>query len=426
MPGSSDAQGRAYGMAEPQSDLALIQVGPGTPGGELLRRYWQPIAVSSDATIIPKEITRFGEKLILFRNKQGDPGLLYPRCIHRGASLLYGKVDEDGIRCCYHGWKFGVDGACLDQPCEPKGGVAKQNFRQPWYPVVEKWGAIWAYMGPADRQPLFPSYSNFENLDDDEEIEVKHVTPEMAGALGPYPVDHNWFQFWENAADQYHVPMLHAAISGPQFKSKRLCSMPDKIEWFITDEGGSVVSDNFRTVDEGEEYLARGTVQAILPNIMALPPFFGGGECRELTFAIPLDDMNYIPIRFERVRKGEKGRKLADIGGLGPDWKMWYELTPEEHQIYPSDYEAQASQGGMTFHSEEHLVTSDRGVAMLRKIFRENCERVKNGGDPVGVAFREEDRTIPVQSRTWSLTRDGEELPYVNEWPDENVTVPAE
>src|SRR5262245_12399088 len=105
-----DTKGRAYGLPRPTSDLELVQVGPGTLGGELLRRYWQPIAHSSDATDLPKEIQRFGEKLILFRNKRGEAGLLYPRCIHRGSSLLFGRVEDDGIRCCYHGWKFGNDG----------------------------------------------------------------------------------------------------------------------------------------------------------------------------------------------------------------------------------------------------------------------------------------------------------------------------
>jgi len=420
-----DTKGRAYGHAKPSHDPVLVEVGPGTPGGELLRRYWHPIAHSADATDLPKEITRFGEKLILFRNKKGEAGLLYPRCIHRGTSLLYGRVEEDGIRCCYHGWKFSTEGKCLDQPCEPKGGVAKHNYRQPWYPILEKWGAIWTYMGPPEKQPLFPEYSHFQNLGADEEI-VANPRDE-AGVFGPSVMDYNWFQFWENAADTFHVPILHHAISGDQFKQTRLGIMP-KINVFYNKQGNSVVSDNIRVVDEGEEYIYRGTVQAIMPNAMALPPFFGGGVSKDLTFMVPVDDTNFVLIGFTRQKKSGPAMPDFDfrqIGGIGPEMKLWGELTPQERQRFPSDYEAQASQGKITTHSEEHLVTSDKGVALLRKLYRENCEKVARGEDPVGVGFKPADNMIEVVTRIWSETRDGKELPYVNDWP-KGMKPPAE
>ncbi|HVF94100.1 MAG TPA: Rieske 2Fe-2S domain-containing protein, partial [Sphingomonas sp.] len=110
-------RGTAYGRAPGTPDLYLTQVGPGTPGGEFWRRYWNPVALSEDATTTPIQIRILGEDLILFRNGRGEPGLLYPRCVHRGTSLIYGKCEDDGIRCCYHGWKFAPDGTCLDQPC---------------------------------------------------------------------------------------------------------------------------------------------------------------------------------------------------------------------------------------------------------------------------------------------------------------------
>lgn len=111
----------AYGMTPGTYDRALAEVGRGTPSGELLRRYWQPIALSKDVTDLPQPLSVLGEELVLFRDGAGRAGLLHARCCHRGTTLGYGKVEAEGIRCCYHGWLFDVEGHCLDQPCEPDG-----------------------------------------------------------------------------------------------------------------------------------------------------------------------------------------------------------------------------------------------------------------------------------------------------------------
>jgi len=161
-------EGTAYGRAQQHPNDTLTKVGPGTPCGEYMRRFWQPVLASKNVTTRPKEIRILGEDLLVFRDGSGRPGLLYPRCMHRGTTLLYGHVEPDGIRCCYHGWKFAVDGTCLDQPCEPNGGLNKEAARQPWYPVQEKYGLVWAYMGPPDRMPVLPDFDNMA-LEDGEE-----------------------------------------------------------------------------------------------------------------------------------------------------------------------------------------------------------------------------------------------------------------
>ena len=158
------ADGRAYGRPTGSVDADLTSVGPGTPGGELLRRYWHPVAVSDEATNVPRAIRILGEDLILFRDGTGNPGLVTPRCVHRGTTLLYGKVEDIGIRCCYHGWLFDSEGNCVDQPCEPERGQHRERYRQPWYPVQERYGLVFAYLGPADRQPALPRYDIFEDL----------------------------------------------------------------------------------------------------------------------------------------------------------------------------------------------------------------------------------------------------------------------
>ena len=161
-------EGTAYGRPAQHSNEFLARVGPGTPCGEYMRRFWQPVLPSSDFTSRPKEVRILGEDLIAFRDGEGRPGLLYPRCMHRGTTLLYGHVEPDGIRCCYHGWKFAVDGTCLDQPCEPNGGLNKEAARQPWYTVQERYGLAWAYMGPPDRMPILPRYDCMEPLEEGE------------------------------------------------------------------------------------------------------------------------------------------------------------------------------------------------------------------------------------------------------------------
>jgi phenylpropionate dioxygenase-like ring-hydroxylating dioxygenase large terminal subunit len=153
--------GRAYGRTAGHFDPELVEVGAGTPAGELLRRYWHPVGLSSEATERPRAVRMLGEDLILYRDRSGTPGLLTPRCCHRGTSLLYGKVEDEGIRCCYHGWLFDAHGLCLDQPCEPDRGRNRDRYRQPWYPLVEYNDLLFTYMGPPHTQPVFPRYDIF-------------------------------------------------------------------------------------------------------------------------------------------------------------------------------------------------------------------------------------------------------------------------
>lgn len=405
-----DTEGRAYGRPAPSYDAALVEVGPGTPGGELLRRYWHPVALAREATDLPKLIRRFGEDLILFRNRNGEAGLLYPRCAHRGVSLLYGRVEDDGIRCCYHGWKFGPKGHCLEQPAEPGGGVARGRIRQPWYPVVEKFGAIWTYMGPPEKQPAFPAFSHFENLAEDEEIRPMYFSENFE--IGPFPVDHNWFQFFENATDHFHVPILHAMISGDQFMQRRMAIMP-KVKWTLTEDGGGVLTHSVRHVDKDEDAYVR-VAQVTLPNRIALPPFFGVGPSMELSFAIPMDDENHVVIHFERKKKDAPDLDFRELSGFGPEKKLWYEMTFEEHQRAPNDYEAMIGQGRITLHSEETLATSDRGVGMLRQLYRQQCKLVAEGGDPVGVGFDAASARVSVVAESWALAPDGERLETID------------
>lgn len=372
-------QGTAYGRPAPTYFKELAEVGPGTPMGELLRRYWHPIGMASDATDKPRNVRVLGEDLILFRDKSGRTGLVYPHCAHRGTSLYYGKVDADGIRCCYHGWHFDVQGNCLNQPCEPQGGRAREAKRQPWYPVLEQYGLIWAYMGPPERKPVLPRYECLETLDDGEFLEADDSS---IGGGGPRIIPCNWLQHYENLVDPFHVVILHSGFSGTQFVPE-MAVMPD-VRWETTGLGVKTIS--LRTLPDGRTL--RRISEAGLPTLRVIPsPRLGrdgmGGRVESLGWVLPIDDHHFRIYVVGRVREvGELRRMRTRMNG-----KLWEEMTEEEHQLYPNDVEAMVSQGVIAKHSEEHLATSDRGIVMLRRLLRQQLDSVAQGQDPAGVSF---------------------------------------
>src|SRR2546421_8744978 len=146
-------------MLSAEDNALLTQVAPRTPGGELLRRYWQPVALTDELPPhgAPLPVRLLGEDLVLFRDEQGRPGLLGLHCAHRGADLSYGRLEDGGLRCLYHGWLYDVGGRCLEQPGEPAGSTFKDRVRQPAYPCQEAGGLIFAYLGPGE-SPLLPLY----------------------------------------------------------------------------------------------------------------------------------------------------------------------------------------------------------------------------------------------------------------------------
>ena len=372
-----DTEGGAYGRGPQHHDAYITEVAPGTPCGEFLRRYWHPVALADEATDRPRQVRLLGEDLILFRDRTGLPGLLYPRCIHRGTTLYYGRVEDRGIRCCYHGWLFDTEGRCLEQPCEPDGGKRKHTVRQPWYPVEERYGLIFAYMGPPARRPVLPRYDIFEGLGAGEELRPDDSGLGSGGDGPGLVVPCNWLQHTENVLDTYHVPILHGTFSGTQFVPE-MATMPD-VTWEFCDNGVSAIS--LRSFDDGR--VLHRVTQVLLPTLRVVPsPRLAPGPCTSIGWVIPVDDTHYKILNVFRQPKGQPLPHRSSYGG-----KRWSELTEEEHQRMPGDYEAQVGQGPITLHSEERLVSSDRGVSMLRRLLREQIKAVEDGGDPSGVAF---------------------------------------
>ena len=375
--------GTAYGRPAPGYRAELAEVGTDTPMGELLRRYWHPVGLAADASDRPRKVRVLDEDLILFRDGQGRAGLVYPRCAHRGTSLYYGKIEERGIRCCYHGWLYDVEGHCLEQPCEEGGGPRRDRVRQPWYPVEERYGLVFAYLGPPEKKPLLPRYDCLEELAAGEFVEADDSS---IGSGGVRVVPCNWLQHWENVVDPFHVPVLHGSFSGAQFVAQ-MAQVP-KVEFSTTERGVKVVS--LRALEDGR--LFRRVTEAVIPTLRVVPnPRVGGyGRVESIGWVLPIDDTHYrIYVSGRVTEKGQLGKMRSKMNG-----KPWSELSEEEHQRFPGDYEAQTGQGPVTFHSEEHLATSDKGVALLRRFLEQQLKKVAEGGNPACVAFDEKDAYV--------------------------------
>jgi phenylpropionate dioxygenase-like ring-hydroxylating dioxygenase large terminal subunit len=369
-------EGTAYGRKPQHSNKLLTEVGPGTPCGELMRRYWQPIAVSKRVGDLPQKVRVLGEDLILFRDGKGRPGLVYPRCMHRGTSLFYGRVEAEGIRCCYHGWLFDVEGRCLEQPCEPDGGRYRDAARQPWYPLEERYGLVFAYLGPPDKKPILPRYDNLETIESDvvlwTELGGLGGTGDSSLPVLPY----SWLHMNDNIMDPFHVHVLHSTISGIQFH-EQFALLP-KVDFFHADHG--MCYSAVRQLGDGREVDRISTW--LMPNIMSVPDIgMKSGQSSGISWVVPVDDSHYVQAFAMKVPKAQPFLELRLNG------KTWGEMTEEEHQRTPGDYEAQAGQGPISLHSEEHLVTSDRGIMMQRKLLAQQIEVVAKGGDPLGVNF---------------------------------------
>lgn len=381
--------GSAYEMKPGTYDPDLTHVGKGTPCGEFLRRYWHPVATVEQATTRPRQVRALGEDLILFRDRKGRVGLVHPRCAHRGTSLYYGKIENEGIRCCYHGWLFDTQGRCLEQPCEPNKGTgpARDRIRQPWYPVEEQYGMVWAYMGPPAKKPLLPRYDSMEGLRDDETV----VGIDMglgSGRIAPgVVVPCNWLQRFENSVDPYHVPILHSQISGDQL-SAEIGVMISQFQPKYAHHGIQFSTE--AKLPDGRTL--QRVSQLLLPTVRIVPdPFLS--DLKRVAWILPVDDTHYKMMVSARL-----GPNSPDplYGSEKPENS--FDTPEEEHQMHPNDWEAQVGQGPITLHSEEHLATSDRAIIMLRRLLREQIKIVQQGGDPAGVNFDPEKIVFHVEA----------------------------
>ncbi len=366
-------QGTAYALGPPTVDRELVDVDRGTPTGEYLRRFWHPFALATDAGSVPRMVRILGEDLILFADGRGRPGLLHPRCCHRGTTLYYGKVEADGIRCCYHGWLFDVEGRTLDMPCEPDGGRRRERYRQPWYPVRNYHGLLFAYLGPPELKPPLPHYDILdpEEVPDGWEI----VADDSNIGLEGDPTPCNWFQTHENVMDPFHVFVLHGGFSGNQFVAE-MADRPE-VSWHFTEAG--VKSHQDRVLADGRFF--HRVTEVVLPNvrIVASPFVEVEGRATSVAWTLPISTTETKIFTLVKRPVGQARRRARYADG-----KTWDQLSEDEHRAHPGDYEAQVGQGTVTVHSEENLASSDKGVTMFRHLFRRQVRAAASGAHLLG------------------------------------------
>ncbi len=224
-------------MLTREENELLTRTGPGTAAGALVRRYWIPVLSASELAEPdgpPLRVKLLGERLVAFRDTSGRVGLLAEFCPHRTASLFFGRNEECGLRCVYHGWKFDVDGNCVDQPSEPEASRFRGKIRQIAYPCIERGGVVWTYMGPPDQRPPFPALEWTE-------VPVSHrfVTRHLQEC--------NWLQALEGGFDTSHLSFLHSGTVGAP--GGRAMGLPSRYEVIPTDYG--FVAGTGRATDEG-------------------------------------------------------------------------------------------------------------------------------------------------------------------------------
>ena len=383
----------AYGFRIPKEDTELTHVGPETPCGELMRRYWQPVCLSQDLKDLPKRVRILGEDLVAFRDREGRPGLLFFRCSHRGTSLEYGRIENQGIRCCYHGWLYDVEGNILDMPLEPPGSAVKNQIKHPCYPVREFGGMVFAYMGPLEKIPQLPQYDVW--MKEGGKLKVR-MGPRVGGAINC-----NWLQSEENLMDALHTQWLHTAHSGPQFPSDTYVSMPQELKYEETDMGMRFVMT--RKLSNGQWW------DVIWEMIMPLNVHLTYTDepktekVRSVSYCIPVDDTHQLGATIRWVPADADPQEMSGREKLAPASRQ--DRSYEHTQRYPDDKEAMEGQGPIALHGLEHHVTSDQGVLIFRKILREAINTVKEGRDPKGI-IRDPDVAKCISTTAGSIIRD--------------------
>jgi phenylpropionate dioxygenase-like ring-hydroxylating dioxygenase large terminal subunit len=374
----------------PQEDVNLTHVGFGTPMGELLRRYWQPVCLSSDLDELPKFVKILGEELVAFRDKRGHVGVLDAHCSHRGTSLEYGRIEEEGIRCCYHGWLFSVEGCCLQMPGEPPDSRYKDKVAQLAYPALEYGGLVFAYMGPPDKKPEFPLFDNLLEPG----VEVVGYRNLSRGKVAAC----NWLQLEENAMDPIHTAVLHSGFSGVQFTE--IYSIIPQIAFEETAYGMKYIRT--AKLPNGRTFVRQQDV--FIPNVRSVadnitPDHLHSQRSTVIGWWVPVDDSHTLGFHIEAVRMVDGKRKtsnffVAQEGRTSGTQER--HRSYEDTQRYPDDKQAQESQRPIAVHALEHLGTTDRGVTMFRNLLRRSLKAIAAGEDPQGIIRDPDKRLIQV------------------------------
>jgi phenylpropionate dioxygenase-like ring-hydroxylating dioxygenase large terminal subunit len=399
-------------MLTAEDNELLARIGPGAMMGDVFRQYWLPLLLSSelpDPDGSPLRVRVLGEDLVAFRDSSGQVGLLAANCAHRGASLFFGRNEECGLRCVYHGWKYDVTGACVDMPNEPPESNFKEKVHQRAYPCSERNGLIWTYMGPLADPPHLPA------------LEWNMVPADQRYMSKRYE-ECNWAQALEGGIDSSHSSFLHSSLKLDDYDEDyhrgiqvKTADKHPRFEVVDTDYGELVAAR--RTADE-EHYYWRIT-QFLMPAYTMLPPY--GSQPMSSHFWLPIDDYTTMawtitwhptrPLNEDELDRMAKGWGLhvgldmlqpGDPAKPGSEWKPiacaendylidWEKQKKEVFSGLPwiamQDQALQESMGPVYDRTNEHLGVADTGIIQVRRRWLQAAKLLRHRGvTPPGAA----------------------------------------
>lgn len=399
-------------MLSREENELVTRTGPGTPMGEVLRRYWMPVCNSAELLPDgePLEVKILGEDLVAFRDTAGQVGVLDLYCPHRRASMWLGRNEEHGLRCVFHGWKFDVHGNCLEMPCEPAEYDFKEKVRNIAYPATEVGGVVWAYMGPADKQPAPPAFE-------------WATVPGTHRHVDRMVEECNWLQALEGGVDSAHSSFLHRSLlkdpdmrSGFSVNGFRARGANPLLEVQLTDWGYTYASIR----DLGDEGNYVRTYQYVMPFTQIRAQQFtsrgertGGAAPIPLIGGhmwVPMDDENCMvwnllyhfgpePLENGDQIESNSGRGREDyvlptrrkVRNIDNKWMIDRDMQRNVNYTgivgaNTQDHAVHESMGRIVDRSKEQLGSIDRAVIATRRLLLDAVKTVESGGDPPGIA----------------------------------------
>ena len=384
-------------MLKREENELVTRVGPGTPMGNVMRRYWMPAMLTSEVPgpdSDPVRVRLLGENLIGFRDTNGQVGLVAENCPHRGASLFFGRNEECGIRCVYHGWKFDSTGQCIDMPNEPADSDFKTKVRAVAYPTVEKAGIVWAYMGPAEKRPPEPNLEFMRAPDG-----YSHVSKTYEEC--------NYLQAMEGGLDTSHSSFLHRDLDPAGLANPRVRSTAPRLEVLNTNYGYMYAS--IRPLPEDKQNFVR-----MYHFVMPFYQLRAGGSSKTVGnidghIWVPIDDTtcmtyNFHCRKFEPISR-DAWERYEHRMGRGPEdyiagtFKLKanasndYLLSRERQRTVnytgiegtnTQDFAVQESMGAIYDRTKEHLGSADTAIIQMRRLLLDAVKDVEEGRDPIG------------------------------------------
>ena len=387
-------------MLRAEQNELLTRTGPGSVMGDLIRRYWIPALLTEELPepdCPPVRVKLLSERLIAFRDSDGKLGLIDEFCAHRGVSLWFGRNEECGLRCAYHGWKYDVSGQCVDIPSEPEESGFRQKIKLRSYPLAERGGVLWAYMGPPESQPALPEYE-FATVPREQTFISKRFQ------------ECNYLQAMEGGIDSSHVSFLHrgALNKDPLFKGAKgnqynLDDFQPKFE--VVESAGGLLIGARRKAEDGNFYWR--ITQWLMPFFTAIPP--RGDHPMHGHFWVPIDDetcwawsYDYHPVRalsageLQAMKDGHGVHVKYIPGTYRPlqnkdnDYLIDRQAQKEGRSFSGvdgfsmQDASVQESMGPIQDRTRENLVTTDNGIIMARHLLMRAAKALQKGIEPPG------------------------------------------